>query len=85
MLRLRQRFLPIPGEFNVVWATDRNEVWFASTQGKMLDLFVEKFLLTFDLHLEQLTPYNLACASLDEDSQMKLDQLEPTKFAQHDI
>ena len=84
MLRLRQRFLPVPGEFNVVWATDRNEVWFASTQNKLIDLFVEKFLLTFDLHLEQMTPYNVACANLDEDSQVRLDQLEPTSFASKD-
>ena len=75
MLRLRQRFLPVPGEFNVLWATDKNEVWFASTQNKMIDLFMEEFLKTFELHLEQLTPYNLAAAMLDEESLIRLDQL----------
>ena len=49
--RLRSRFLPVPGEFNVLWATDKNEVWFASTQNKMIDLFMEEFLKTFELHL----------------------------------
>ena len=81
MLRLRQRFLPVPGEFNVLWATDKNEVWFASTQNKMIDLFMEEFLKTFELHLEQLTPYNLAAAMLDEESLIRLDQLEATQFA----
>ena len=77
----RQRFLPVPGEFNVLWATDKNEVWFASTQNKMIDLFMEEFLKTFELHLEQLTPYNLAAAMLDEESLIRLDQLEATQFA----
>ena len=81
MLRLRQRFLPVPAEFNVLWATDKNEIWFASTQGKMIELFMEEFLKTFDLHLEQLTPYNLAASLLDEDSLIRLDQLEATQFA----
>lgn len=81
LLRLRSRFLPVPGEFNALWATDRNEVWFASTQGKMIDLFMELFLNTFELHLEQLTPYNLAASMLDEEALERLDQLEPTQFA----
>ena len=46
LLRLRQRFLPVPAEFHVVWEPDRNEVWFASTQGKIvanpLDLRVNR-------------------------------------------
>ena len=81
LLRLVQRFLPVPGEFNALWATDRNEVWFASTQMKMIDLFMEKFLTTFDLHLEQMTPYSLALTMLGEESQEALDRLEETQFA----
>lgn len=80
ILRLRSRFLPVPGEFNVLWATDKNEVWFASTQGKMIDLFTEYFLVTFDLHLEQLTPYSLATHLLDEKYHNRLDMLESTQF-----
>ena len=71
LLRLRQRFLPIPAEFNVIWATDRNEVWFASTQGKMIDLFMEAFL----------TPYSLAETMLDEAAMSRLDRIEATQFA----
>ena len=80
LLRLRSRFLPVPGEFNVVWATDRNEVWFASTQDKMIDLFMEQFLLTFELHLEPLTPYNLAASLVNDEDLERLDKLEATQF-----
>ena len=81
LLRLRQRFLPVPAEFNVIWNTTANEVWFASTQGKMIDLFMEFFLQSFDLHLEQLTPYSLAERLLDEADMSQLDRMEPTEFA----
>lgn len=80
LLRLRSRFLPVPGEFNVVWATDRNEVWFASTQDKMIDLFMEQFLITFELHLEPLTPYNLAASLMNDEDLERLDKLEATQF-----
>ena len=80
LLRLRQRFLPTPAEFNVVWEPDRNEVWFASTQGKMIDLFMEAFLNTFDLHLEQIEPYSLAEGLLDDVEMGKLDNSESTRF-----
>ncbi len=81
VLRLRNRFLPVPAEFNVLWATDTNTVWFASTQGKMIDMFTEYFTQTFDLHLEQMIPYNLAMTILDEAQLTHLDRLEPTHFA----
>ena len=80
LLRLRQRFLPTPAEFNVVWEPDRNEVWFASTQGKMIDLFMEAFLNTIDLHLEQIEPYSLAEGLLDDVEMGKLDSSESTRF-----
>lgn len=81
LLKLRMRFLPVPAEFNVLWATDTGEIWFASTQGKMIDLFSEYFIRTFDLHLEPLTPYNLAVSLLGEEAASALDHLEPTIFA----
>ena len=80
LLRLRQRFLPVPAEFHVVWEPDRNEVWFASTQGKMIDLFMEAFLNTFELHLEQIEPYSLAEGLLDDVDMGKLDRSESTRF-----
>ena len=78
-LRLLGRFLPIPAIFDVVWATDSNIVYLASTQSKLIELFMNHFTLTFDLHLEPLTPYALA-ATLMEASLSRLDNLEPTSF-----
>ena len=66
-LSLRRRFLPVPGEFNVIWNTANNEIWFASTQEKMIELFAQRFLDTFKLHIEQLTPPALALSMLGKE------------------
>ena len=79
-LRLLGRFLPIPAIFDVVWATDSNIVYLASTQSKLIELFMNHFTLTFNLHLEPLTPYALAATLMDEASLSRLDNLEPTSF-----
>lgn len=79
MLKLRMRFLPIPAEFQVVWNTATSMVYFASTQTKMLELFEELFIRTFELHLVPLTPYELAASQLPDPA--PLDILEPTQFA----
>jgi hypothetical protein len=71
-------FLPIPAEFNVIW--DDRTVWFASTQGKMVNLFMMCFLETFGLNLEQLTPYTLAADMLDEEDMEMVDAFEATSF-----
>ena len=65
-LSLRRRFLPVPGEFNVIWNTANNEIWFASTQEKMIELFAQRFLDTFKLHIEQQIPRYLALSMLGE-------------------
>lgn len=79
LLKLRMRFLPIPAEFQVVWNTAENMVYFASTQQKMLDLFEELFVRTFELHIVPLSPYELAAFTLKDS--LRLDVLEPTQFA----
>jgi len=79
-LRLMQRFLPIPAVFDVVWNTSTGMVYLASTQPKVIDLFMNYFTLTFDLHLEPLTPYALASAMLDEAQLARVDLLEITAF-----
>lgn len=79
-LRLLGRFLPIPAVFEVVWATTTNTVYLASTQTKLIELFMNHFTLTFDLHLDPLTPYALAATMLDEQTLSRLDTLEPTSF-----
>jgi len=80
-LKLMARTLPVPAEFNVVWNMQTNDVYFASTQSKVVDLFTDYFTLTFDLHLEELTPYSLALRLLGEEIQPRLDAVEPTSFA----
>lgn len=80
-LRLLSRFLPIPAEFNVIWSMDSGIIYFASTQSKMCELFMDYFTLTFDLHVEPFTPYSLAATLLDEEGMKRLDALEPTQFA----
>ena len=68
-LSLRRRFLPVPGEFNVIWNTANNEIWFASTQEKMIELFAQRFLDTFKLHIEQQIPRYLALSMLGKESE----------------
>lgn len=80
ILKLRERFLPVPAEFNTIWNMQNGEVWFASVQGKMIELFMEYFLNSFDLHLEQITPYALAIGLLGENAAYKLDAIQETQF-----
>lgn len=85
MLKLRRHFLPVPAEFNVIWNLGKGEIWFASVQSRMIDLFMEYFLATFELHIEQLTPYNLATAMLSDDMHTMLDAMQPTQFVATEI
>lgn len=81
LLRLMQRSLPIPAEFATVWNIADNFVYFASTQSKVLDLFQTHFTLTFDLHLEPMTPYGLAVTLLGEEGMNGIERLEASSFA----
>ena len=80
-LRLLAHFLPIPAIFDVIWATNTGIVMLAATQRKILDAFEEKFTQSFELGLEQLTPYGLAAMSLNEHELARLDLVEATNFA----
>ena len=80
-LRLRQRFLPVPAEINVVWSIRRNEVWLASVQNKVIELFMQLFLDTFQLHLQQLTPSALAIQLMGEGQVETINRIEATVFA----
>jgi DNA recombination-dependent growth factor C len=80
-LRLRARTLPIPACFDVIWDTNRQRVYIASTQSKLTELFEELFTHTFGLHLEPLTPYFLALETLGAERRAELDEFEPTVFA----
>ena len=56
-LRLRARTLPIPAMFDVIWNPPANRIYLTTTNSKVRDLFEDYFTLTFDLHLEPLTPF----------------------------
>jgi DNA recombination-dependent growth factor C len=84
-LRLRARTLPIPACFDVIWDTEQGQVWIASTQAKLTQLFEELFTHTFGLHLEPMTPYFQALAILGEEGRAALDALEPTIFVEEGI
>lgn len=46
----------------------------------MIDLFMELFITSFGLHLEQIEPYSLAEGLLDDVEMGKLDRCEATQF-----
>ena len=79
-LRLMGRFLPIPAEFQVVWNTTAGTVFLDSTHGKIIEMFLDLFMRTFTIRLEQMLPYNLALALLGNGFSEKLDALESTQF-----
>ncbi|WP_461210663.1 hypothetical protein [Desulfocurvus sp. DL9XJH121] len=80
-LRIMARTLPIPAVFDVVWNTRSGVIYLASVQSKLRSLFEDCFTLTFDLHLEPLTPYYQALQVLGENRQAQLDDYEPAIFA----
>jgi DNA recombination-dependent growth factor C len=79
-LRLMARTLPIPAQFDVVWNVTSGVVYLASIQSKLRALFEDMFTMTFDLHLEPMTPYYQALARMGEERASVLDDLEPTVF-----
>lgn len=79
-LRLRAKSLPIPAVFDVVWDPANNRIYIDTTNAKSKALFEDYFALSFDLHLEPLTPFFLAMDILGEDAAGKLENLDPTIF-----
>jgi len=79
-LRLRAKSLPIPAVFDVIWDPSNNRIYIDTTNAKACALFEDYFTLTFDLHLEPLTPFFLAMDILGEEAAGKLENLDPTIF-----
>ena len=79
-LRLRARSFPIPAVFDVMWTPSANRVYLDTTNAKVRALFEDYFALTFDLHLEPLTPFFMAMDVLGEEAAPRLESLEPTIF-----
>lgn len=84
-MALRKRFLPVPGEFNVIWNTANNEIWFASTQEKVIELFAQRFLDTFKLHIEQLTPPALALSMLGDAAEADIHSADSVDYTMDGI
>ena len=80
VLKLRARTLPIPAVFDVIWNPTENRIYLATTNAKVRALFEDYFTLTFDLHLEPLTPFFMAMDILGEEAAPKLENLDPTIF-----
>jgi hypothetical protein len=80
-LKLRARTLPVPAVFEVVWNTSTGHVYLGSTRQQIKNMFEDMFTLTFDLHLEPLTPFYLASALTPDDRMQVLERVEPTTFA----
>lgn len=80
-LRLLARCLPVPAVFEVAWNTQAGQVWLASTNSKVKELFVNYFADCFELRLEALTPYMLALHQLGDEAGRRLDSLEATTFS----
>ena len=79
-LKLRARTLPIPAAFDVFWNPPANRVYLDTTNTKVRALFEDYFTLTFDLHLEPLTPFFAAMDILGEEAAPRLENLDPTIF-----
>ena len=79
-LRLRARTLPIPAVFDIIWNPGANRIYLATTNSKVRALFEDYFALTFDLHLEPLTPFFMAMEMLGEEAAPRLENLDPTIF-----
>ncbi len=80
MLKLRARTLAVPAVFDVIWNTSSGVVYLTSTSQKVRDMFEDHFTLSFDLHLEPLTPYVLALGRMGEGGSASLDDVEPAVF-----
>lgn len=81
MSKLMARTLPIPAVFNVAWNIASGVIWFDSTRSKVCELFTEHFTLSFDLHLEPLTPFFVALSHVGESRLAQLEALEAARFA----
>lgn len=78
-LKLRMRYLPVPSVQSVVWNIQGGEIWYTGNSAKQVEAFMELFVRTFDLHLEQLAPVEWA-VNLMPDREKDILQIENTVF-----
>jgi DNA recombination-dependent growth factor C len=80
--RLLKRSIPVSNAYDMIWNMQNGTLIFGSVNCKLCDEFAELFLKTFDLHLEPVFPYALACRFLEKEgtSTDLLDGLPPLRF-----
>ena len=81
-LRLLKRAIPVSRCYDMIWNYSTGLVIFASTSNRLCDEFMEFFLQTFDIQLEAIYPYMLACRFLEKEgvSPDLLDGLGPSNY-----
>ncbi len=65
--RLMKRAIPVSKTYDMIWNINSGMVIFGGVNNKLCDEFSEFFLKTFDLHLQPIFPYALACRLLEKE------------------
>lgn len=82
--RLLKRAIPVTKAYDMIWNINTGIVVFGGVNNKLCDEFSEFFLKTFDMHLQPIFPYALACRLLEKEgvSTDALDGLLPHSLSE---
>ena len=82
-LRLFKRAIPVSRTYDMIWNYSTGLVIFGCTKNKLCDEFMKFFLQTFNIQLQSICPYTLACSFLGKESTSPniLDGLRPSNFS----
>ena len=82
-LRLLKRAIPVSRTYDMIWNYNTGLVIFGCTTNKLCDEFMELFLRTFNIQLQAICPYTLACSFLEKENTSLdiLDGLSPSNFS----
>lgn len=82
-LRLLKRAIPVSRIYDMIWNYSTGLVIFGCTTNKLCDEFMKFFLQTFNIQLQTICPYTLACSFLEKEgtSPAILDGLRPSNFS----
>ncbi len=81
-LRLLKRAIPVSRTYDMIWNFSTGLVIFGCTTNKLCDEFMEFFLQTFDIQLQAICPYTLACRFFEKEGASPdiVDGLSPSNF-----
>ena len=65
--RLLKRAIPVSNVYDMIWNIQKGMVIFGSINNKLCDEFAEFFLKTFELQLQPIFPYAMACRFLEKE------------------